>query len=63
MGPNISKDFGKRECPACACEVAANNNRCPICGYEFPNWTPRSRSLLVIITLAVLAAFAAMILP
>ena len=29
-------DFGTRECPGCACEVAANENRCPICGYEFP---------------------------
>ncbi len=35
-----SQTFGPRECPACACEVPANNNRCPICGYEFPNPTP-----------------------
>ena len=27
---------GTRECPSCACEVAANENRCPICRYEFP---------------------------
>ena len=25
-----------RECPGCACEVPAMENRCPICGYEFP---------------------------
>ena len=24
--------FGTRECPGCAVEVAANENRCPICG-------------------------------
>ena len=31
------RDFGRRECPSCACEVAANHNHCPICGYAFPN--------------------------
>lgn len=30
------KKFGTRECPSCACEIEANHNRCPICGYEFP---------------------------
>lgn len=29
------RSFGTRECPACACECAANENRCPICGYVF----------------------------
>ena len=29
-------DFGTRECPGCATEVPANENRSPICGYEFP---------------------------
>jgi hypothetical protein len=63
MAIDLQKNFGKRECPACACEVAANHNRCPICGYEFPNWTPRSKSLLVWVTILILAAFvAAMVL-
>ena len=38
-------EHGARECPSCACEVAANNNRCPICGYEFPHAAPRQNFL------------------
>ena len=26
----------KIECPSCAVEVDADNETCPICGYEFP---------------------------
>jgi RNA polymerase subunit RPABC4/transcription elongation factor Spt4 len=26
----------KVECPGCAVEVDANEDICPICGYEFP---------------------------
>jgi predicted amidophosphoribosyltransferase len=29
-------NYPTRECPGCAVEVPANENRCPICGYEFP---------------------------
>jgi RNA polymerase subunit RPABC4/transcription elongation factor Spt4 len=32
---------GKRECPNCAVEVPKHGERCPICGYEFPQ--PKSR--------------------
>lgn len=32
----MGKGFGVRTCPACAMEVAANEHRCPICGYIFP---------------------------
>ena len=39
------KSFGSRECPGCAMDVEANHNRCPICGYEFPNPTPRQTYL------------------
>ena len=28
--------FPVRECPGCGMEVPSNENRCPICGYEFP---------------------------
>ena len=28
--------FPTRECPGCAVTVPANENRCPICGYDFP---------------------------
>lgn len=42
MKIDAAKDFGVRECPQCAVDVPANENRCPICGYEFPN-EPASR--------------------
>ncbi len=44
MRIDTGRSFGRRECPACACDVAANNNRCPICGYEFPNRTAGFRT-------------------
>ena len=43
--------FGTRECPGCAVEVAANENRCPICGYEFPGRGPLHRNLVWIVLL------------
>ena len=60
VGINIQSNFGKRECPSCACEVPANNNRCPICGYEFPNPTPTQRGMRLwgaLIMLAILIGF------
>lgn len=36
MRVEADRDFGTRECPGCGLEVEANNNRCPVCGYEFP---------------------------
>ena len=57
MSIDHQKTFEKRECPACACEVPANNNRCPICGYEFPNPTPAQRGMRLwgaLIMLAIL---------
>lgn len=45
MRIDIDRDFGLRECPSCATEVAANHNRCPICGYEFPNASPAQRRM------------------
>ncbi|MEX0684610.1 MAG: zinc ribbon domain-containing protein [Balneolales bacterium] len=35
-----------KECPSCALEVDAQNEICPICGYEFPEQS--SWSYLVI---------------
>ena len=48
--------FGTRECPGCAVEVAANENRCPICGYAFPARGPLQRNLpwIVLLLLALL---------
>lgn len=44
-------DFPTRECPGCAVEVPANENRCPICGYEFPGRGPLRRHLVWIVLL------------
>ena len=41
------KNFGARECPSCGCEVPANNNACPICGYLFPVASPRQRNMRI----------------
>ena len=43
--------FQTRECPGCAVAVPANENRCPICGYEFPGRGPLHRNLLWIVLL------------
>ncbi|NLG35138.1 MAG: zinc ribbon domain-containing protein [Lentisphaerae bacterium] len=48
--------FPKRECPGCAVEVPANENRCPVCGYEFPVQRPLHRNLwwIALLVLALL---------
>lgn len=43
--------FPLRECPGCAVEVPANENRCPVCGYAFPGRGPLQRNLLWIVLL------------
>ena len=45
------REYPARECPGCAVEVPANENRCPICGYEFPARGPLHRNLLWIVLL------------
>jgi len=49
------KNFGRRECPGCACAVAANHNRCPICGYEFPHRPAGRRRAIWLAALLMLA--------
>lgn len=44
-------DFGTRECPGCAVKVPTNENRCPICGYQFPARGALQRNLLWIVLL------------
>ncbi|MFH0954282.1 MAG: zinc ribbon domain-containing protein [Verrucomicrobiota bacterium] len=59
MNVDHARGFGTRECPGCATEVPANNNRCPLCGYEFPHPTPTQMKLKwvgVVIMLGVLIA-------
>ncbi len=56
------KQFGDRECPACACKVAANENHCPICGYAFPHPTPLQHRMRLWGALLMLALFFILIL-
>lgn len=62
MRIDTQRDFGKRECPSCACEVAANHNRCPLCGYAFPQATPRQTGLRIGGALLMLAILLALLL-
>lgn len=56
------KSFGDRECPSCGVTVEANSNRCPICGYEFPNRTPASQGLRWTLGIFLLLLFLLMVL-
>lgn len=49
-----ARDFDVRECPSCATHVPANNNRCPLCGYLFPQPPPLRRELRLWGTLIML---------
>ena len=55
------KPFGMRECPSCATEVPANNNRCPICGYGFLQPTSTQRNMNIIGAIVMLVLFLTMI--
>jgi hypothetical protein len=57
MKIEAQKSFGTRECPSCATEVPANNNRCPICSYQFLQPTPIQRNLKFIGAIVMLALF------
>lgn len=57
-----SADFGTRECPSCAAEVEANNNRCPCCGYEFPQLGPARQGLRLWGSLALALLIVALLL-
>lgn len=62
MRVDAHREFGRRECPSCATEVAANENRCPVCGYEFPNPSPRQRGFKVWGALLMLALLLAILI-
>lgn len=62
MKINGEKQFGTRECPACACEVPENTNRCPICGYAFPLQPAGKRSMRVWGAILMLVLFVILIL-
>lgn len=56
------RDFGRRECPSCACEVEVNHNHCPICGYAFPQASPAQKGMRIGGALLMLAILAFLIL-
>ena len=61
MKIDSSHDFGRKECPNCAMEIAANENACPICGYVFPA-RPRGgnaffAAVALVVVLAILLLF------
>lgn len=62
MRIDAEKPFGTRECPSCATEVPANNNRCPICGYVFPQPTPTRKNMKLWGAVVMLALLIALIL-
>lgn len=61
MSIDPSRHHGVRECPSCACEVAANENRCPICGYEFPSGMTGRSTFRFAAGVILLALFLAMV--
>ena len=61
MKIDSQKSFGLRECPSCATEVPANNNRCPICGYVFIQPTSTQRNMKLIGAIVRLVLFLIMV--
>ena len=51
------RTFAPRECPSCATVVAGNENRCPICHYEFPARPLAHRLWLAAIRIALALLF------
>lgn len=61
MDIDFQRNFGKRECPSCGVEVAENNNRCPICKYEFPSQTAGEKGFRLTVGLFLLLLFCLMV--
>jgi hypothetical protein len=61
MKIDAQKPFGTRECPSCATEVPANNNRCPICGYAFLQPTSTQQNMKLVGAIVMLVLFLIMI--
>jgi predicted amidophosphoribosyltransferase len=56
MKIDATHDFGRKECPNCGMEIAANENACPICGYVFPACPRGTRALWAAVALLLVAA-------
>ena len=56
MKIDANHDFGRKECPNCAMEIAANENACPICGYVFPARARGKRAVLACVAALVILA-------
>lgn len=56
MKIDATHDFGRKKCPNCGMEIAANENACPICGYVFPARPRGRRAFLAAIALLVVLA-------
>ena len=44
----------KKECPSCAMEIDKSADKCPICGYEFPNRSPLNKWVAILLILVFL---------
>ena len=62
MRIDAKKNFGTRECPSCGFDVAANENRCPVCDYEFPNAPAPSRPVAILGWIIAAIAIASILL-
>ncbi len=49
--------MAKRECPSCAMEVDNKNRSCPICGYEFPDYSKGFKLLAILLILLFILFF------
>jgi len=56
MKIDATHDFGRKECPNCGMEIAANENACPICRYVFPPRRRGKRAFLALVAGTVIFA-------
>ena len=47
----------KKECPSCAMEIDSSEERCPICGYEFPTQSPVIRWVAILLVILIILFF------
>ncbi|MFB6258415.1 MAG: hypothetical protein ABEH38_06960 [Flavobacteriales bacterium] len=47
----------RRECPSCAMEVDSKEKSCPICGYEFPDYSKGFKLIAILLILIFILFF------